>query len=55
MCPVCITTALLIAGSVTSTGGLAALAIKKYGMKNAVDNDPASTPIPIRSKEDRHG
>jgi hypothetical protein len=38
MCPVCITTAALIAGSVTSTGGLAAIAIKKFGGKNAADN-----------------
>jgi hypothetical protein len=40
MCPVCLTTAALIAGSVTSTGGLAAIAIKKFGGKNAVDNNP---------------
>ena len=40
MCPVCITTAALIAGSVTSTGGLAAIAIKKFGGKNALDNNP---------------
>jgi hypothetical protein len=51
MCPVCITTAVLIAGSVTSTGGLGAIAIKRFGVKNAVDNHPA--PIPF--KEDRHG
>jgi hypothetical protein len=41
MCPVCLTTAALIAGSVTSTGGLAAIAIKRFGVKNAVDNNPA--------------
>jgi hypothetical protein len=41
MCPICITTAALIAGSVTSTGGLAAIAIRKFGGKNAVDNNPA--------------
>jgi hypothetical protein len=41
----------LIAGSVTSSGGLAAIAIKKFGANNAVDNHPAPTP----SKEDRHG
>ena len=41
MCPVCITTAVLIAGSVTSTGGLAAIAIKKFGGKNAADDSPA--------------
>jgi hypothetical protein len=51
MCPVCITTAAMIAGSVTSTGGLAAIAIRKLGGKNAVDNHPAPTP----SKEDRYG
>jgi hypothetical protein len=32
---------MLIAGSVTSTGGLAAIAIKRFGVKNAVDNHPA--------------
>jgi hypothetical protein len=51
MCPVCISTALLIAGSVTSTGGLATIAIKRFGVKNAVDNHPTPTP----TKEDRHG
>ena len=43
MCPVCITTAMLIAGSVTSTGGLAAIAIRKFGVKDAADNHPAPT------------
>jgi hypothetical protein len=42
---------MLIAGSATSTGGLAAIAIRKFGVKNAVDNNPALTP----SKEDHHG
>ncbi|MDQ1693815.1 MAG: hypothetical protein QOH85_1350 [Acidobacteriaceae bacterium] len=41
MCPVCITSAVLIAGSATSTGGLAAIAIKKFGRKNKVSNNPA--------------
>ena len=44
MCPLCITTAMLIAGSVTSTGGLAAIAIKKFGMKNSADNHPTPSP-----------
>ncbi len=35
MCPVCMTTAVLIAGSVASTGVLAAVAMKKSGVKNA--------------------
>jgi hypothetical protein len=51
MCPLCLTTAVLIAGSVISTGGFAAIAIKKFSVRNAVDNHSVSTP----SKEDRHG
>jgi hypothetical protein len=35
MCPVCVTTAALIAGKVTSASGLAAIAIKKFGVKNS--------------------
>lgn len=49
MCPVCLTTAALIAGSVTSTGGLAAVVVKKFGAKSG-DKNPALTP----SKEDDH-
>ncbi len=43
MCPVCVATAMLIAGSVTSTGGLAVTAIRKFGVKNAVDNRSAAS------------
>jgi hypothetical protein len=50
MCPVCLTTAMLIAGSVISTGGLAAIAMKKLGVKHAANNHPAPA-----SKEDHHG
>jgi hypothetical protein len=39
MCPFCLTTAALIAVSATSTGGLAAIAIRKFGMKNAPENN----------------
>jgi hypothetical protein len=39
MCPVCLTTAALIAVSVTSTGGLAAIAIRKFAMKNVPENN----------------
>jgi hypothetical protein len=39
MCPFCISTAVLIAGSVISTGGLAAIAIKKLGGKDGPDQD----------------
>ena len=42
MCPVCMTTAVLIAGSVASAGGLAAAAIKKFGAKNVQDKPMAS-------------
>jgi hypothetical protein len=51
MCPVCLATALLIAGGVASTGGLAAIVIKQFGVKNAGDDNPA----PIPSEEDQHG
>jgi len=40
MCPVCITTAVLLAGSAGSTGGLAAIAIRKFGEKDAENNHP---------------
>jgi hypothetical protein len=57
MCPVCLTTAALIAGSATSTGVLVAIAIKKFGMKSAADHHPAPTPSPTASpsKENHHG
>jgi hypothetical protein len=51
MCPVCLATAVLIAGGVTSTGGLSAIAIKKFGVKNAVDNHPAPTPSKLSGGE----
>jgi hypothetical protein len=38
MCPVCIATAALIAGKVTSSAGAAAIAIKKLGGKDAADS-----------------
>ena len=37
MCPACMT-AVVIAGSVASTGALAALAMKKLGVTKAADN-----------------
>jgi hypothetical protein len=49
MCPVCITTAVLI--SVASTGGLAAVARKKSGVKSAEDNHST----PTQSKENHDG
>jgi hypothetical protein len=44
MCPVCMTTAVMIACSAASTGGLAAIVIKRFGAKNALDNCSASIP-----------
>jgi len=51
MCPVCIATAALIAGSATSTGGLAAVVMRKFGVKSAEGSNPA----PTVTKEDHHG
>ena len=48
MCPVCLTTAVLIAGSVASTAGLLAAGVKKSGVKNAAD----SHSTPTQSKEE---
>jgi hypothetical protein len=61
MCPVCITTAVLIAGSATSTGGLAAVVMKKLGVKRAVENpsepfrenDEAGRTIPNPNEKER--
>ena len=39
MCPVCLTTAAVIAGSIVSTGGLAVIAIRKFGMKDAPEKN----------------
>jgi hypothetical protein len=51
MCPACIASALMISGSVISTGGLATIALKKFVAKNAESPIP-STP---QTKEDQHG
>jgi len=55
MCPACLATAMLIAGSVASTGGLAAIVIRKFGVKNAVNHLPDQTQSQIQPKEDHHG
>jgi hypothetical protein len=50
MCPVCIATAALIASSAASTGGLTALAVRKFINKSAANQIPAiNTP-----KEEKH-
>ena len=55
MCPVCIATAALIAGKVTSAGGFSAIAIKKFAVKKAADNDPVSNPYKPSEKENAAG
>jgi hypothetical protein len=55
MCPMCITTAMLIAGSVTGSGGLAAIAIRKFGAKNTVDNHSDSPPSNLSRKKNGAG
>jgi hypothetical protein len=49
MCPMCIATAVLLAGKVSSTGGVAAIVIKKFGVKNATGNS-----VSTQSKENQH-
>jgi hypothetical protein len=41
MCPACIATAALIAGSVTGAGGVAALVVNKFCARNAATKIPA--------------
>lgn len=52
MCPVCLaTTAAWIAAATLSTGGMAALVIRKAVAAKAENNIPTISP----SKEDHHG
>jgi hypothetical protein len=51
MCPVCLATAALIAGNVASGGGLAAIAITKLGVKNALNIKPSQVPSKVNSHE----
>ncbi|WP_263353776.1 hypothetical protein [Acidicapsa acidisoli] len=51
MCPVCISAAALIAASLTTSGGLAAIAIRKFSVRNVETSNPAQT----SSKESHHG
>lgn len=51
MCPVCIATAALIAGSTTSTGGLAVLIAKQFRKKKGATEIPAES----KAKENHNG
>lgn len=41
MCPACLAAAALIAAGVASTGGLAMITIKRFSVKNALDDNSA--------------
>ena len=51
MCPVCISTLALVAGSATSAGGVTALILKKFGPKNIANKVTTQTQL----KENNHG
>ncbi|HEY1901845.1 MAG TPA: hypothetical protein VGG56_05410 [Terracidiphilus sp.] len=56
MCPFCLATAAWVAAAAVSTGGLAALVLKKAATGSAAKPIPATTPATIKStKEDHHG
>jgi hypothetical protein len=50
MCPICIASSALIAGCIATTGGLAAMVLKKAVAGKSANNIPNSPP-----KEDDHG
>ena len=51
MCPVCIATAAIIAGSATGTGGMAALVVSTFRKRTSASEFLKTT----ETKEDRHG
>jgi hypothetical protein len=51
MCPVCMATMALIAGSTTSTGGLAVLMARKFRKKKVTNEIPAQS----KAKENLDG
>jgi hypothetical protein len=51
MCPMCIASAALIAGSIVTTGGLSALVLKKAVTGKSAGNIPTNSP----STEDHNG
>ena len=50
MCPVCLATAAILAGSATGTGGLTALVARRFRKRESKDQFPA-----IKPKENQHG
>jgi hypothetical protein len=55
MCPVCIATAALIAGKVTSASGAAAIAMKKLATKKVAGNGLVSAPSTLSGNENATG
>lgn len=51
MCPFCLATAALIAGSIATTGGITALVVKKTISGRTANNNPTTSP----TTEDHHG
>lgn len=51
MCPFCLASAALIAGSIVTTGGLTAFVLKKTLTSKSANDIPTNSP----SKEDHHG
>jgi hypothetical protein len=50
MCPVCLATAAILAGSATGTGGLTALVARQLWKRESKDQSPA-----IKQKENHNG
>jgi hypothetical protein len=55
MCPVCLATGAMIAGSATGTGGLTALVATTFRKKKLDNKSPTPISLPITEKEDRDG
>jgi len=51
MCPVCIAAAALIAGKATSTGGVAALVVKKFRPSKVTNGDSAKESLKQTNRE----
>ena len=51
MCPMCLATAALIAGSATSTGGFAAIVIRKFGIKKNRASEVVPNAYPRRDQD----
>lgn len=51
MCPFCLATAAIIAGSATGTGGLTAVVANKFRKRKSAKEFPAA----IEAKEERYG